>query len=423
MKANTAMTIFKLDKISQDFIKTSFGNILEWYDFTIYGLFALQISRTFFPNNSPFISLLMVFATFAVGFLARPVGAFIFGIIGDRKGKLYAVNLSIWLMAIPTTLIGFLPGYNVLGFLAPLLLVVLRICQGISAGGQFSGLIAVAVDSNAPNKPFLVSLIYTISVIGCFIASLVGSISIAVFSNTWLASFAWRIPFILSIIFFLIYNKIVPNFPKHNLEATHKFTLSDIFAKQPKMLIYMSLLSFTTGTVYYILFTYLVTYMQAHLHLGKQVAFLEMNGILILSVLLYPIFGFFANRFPCRIKQAKYYVLLMLFGTTIFSISTINVWLGVLGVIIMVIGYCAVTSFITSLYAEVYNEDYRMTACSLSFNLGMTLAGFAPLVAEIFSKFSNFGLIFLLVTVISFMYWIMTKITQTQGYINTFRPQ
>jgi MFS family permease len=418
------MNKFKLDKVSQDFIKTSFGNVLEWYDFTIYGLFALQISRTFFPKNIPFISLLLVFATFGVGFLARPLGSFIFGIIGDRRGKLYAVNLSIWLMAIPTTLIGFLPSYEVLGILSPILLVFLRICQGISAGGQFSGLIAVAVDSDAPNKPFLTSLIYTISVLGCFLASLVGSISIAVFSNSTHSGFpslVWRIPFILSMVLFLIYSRMVPEFPKHNLEAEHKFTLADIFAKQPKVLIYMFLLSFTTGTIYYILFTYLVTYMQAHLHLGKQLAFLEMNGILIVSIFLYPLFGYFANRHACRVSYAKRYVLLMLFGALIFALSVVNVWLGIIGLLVMVTGFCAVTSFVTSLFAEIFDEAYRMTACSLSFNLGITLAGFAPLVAELVSRASAYGLTILLMVIILFMYWIMGKITQTKGYKKLLR--
>lgn len=124
-----------------DFIKSSFGNIIEWYDFTIYGLFALQIAKSFFPNDNRLISLMFIFATFAIGFLARPLGSIIFGILGDNYGKSYAVNLSIWLMAIPTMLIGILPSYQQIGILAPILLIILRICQGISAGGQFSGLI------------------------------------------------------------------------------------------------------------------------------------------------------------------------------------------------------------------------------------------------------------------------------------------
>lgn len=209
---------------------------------------------------------------------------------------------------------------------------------------------------------------------------------------------------------------MVPEFPKHSIEIEHKFTLADIFAKQPKVLIYMSLLSFTTGTIYYILFTYLVTYMQAHLHLGKQLAFLEMNGILIVSIFLYPLFGYFANRHACRVSYAKRYILLMLFGALIFTLSVVNVWLGIIGLLVMVTGFCAVTSFVTSLFAEIFDEAYRMTACSLSFNLGITLAGFAPLVAELVSRASAYGLTILLIVIMLFMYWIMGKITQTKGY-------
>lgn len=415
------MKYLKLDKLTQDFMKTSFGNILEWYDFTIYGLFALQISKSFFPNSVPFIGLLMVFVTFAVGFLARPLGSFIFGVIGDRRGKHYAVNLSIWLMAIPTTLIGLLPGYNVIGVFAPILLVVLRICQGISAGGQFSGLIAIAVDSNAPNKSFLVSLIYTVSIIGCFIASFVGFLSISIVEglhshNLILNSLAWRIPFILSSVFFIIYTKMLPDFTKHNLEASHKFTIPDIFAKQPRELIFMSLLSVATGTIYYILFTYLVTYMQIYLAINKQISFLIMNGILIFSIFLYPSFGYFAKNHQCRIRSARMYALYMLGSTALFSLVHVNLWFGIFGVLGLIISFCAITALSTSLYAEVFDERYRMTACSLSFNFGITLAGFAPLISEVFSNLSIWGLPLFMSIIILFMYWILRKITQTTGY-------
>lgn len=412
----------KLDRVSRDFIKTSFGNVLEWYDFTIYGLFALQISQAFFPKNIPFISLLLVFVTFAVGFLARPLGSFIFGVIGDRRGKHYAVNLSIWVMAVPTTLIGFLPGYQQIGMLSPMLLVVLRICQGISAGGQFSGLIAIAVDSDAKNKPFLVSLIYTISVVGCLAAALIGSVSIAVFGHvksdhSFINSLSWRIPFILSIVIFLIYTKMVPEFRRHNLESSHKFTLPEIFSRQPRELTYMAILNFTTGTIYYILFTYLVTFLQEYLHLGKQTSFMVMNTLLIFSIILYPLFGYFAGGYNCRIKHARKYVIVMMAAVILFALIKDSFWLGIVGLTGMVITFCAITSLVTSLFAEVFDERYRMTACSLSFNLGITLAGFAPLIAEISSTFWKFGLAGFLEIILVIMYYVLCEIVKTHGYL------
>ena len=412
----------KLKNLTQDFIKTSFGNILEWYDFTIYGLFAIQISKAFFPNNSHFVGLLLVFATFAVGFLARPLGSIIFGMIGDRKGKHYAVNLSVWFMVVPTALIGLMPSYSTIGVFAPILLVILRICQGVSAGGQFSGLIAIAVDSDAKNKSFLVSLVYAISVIGCFVASIVGYISITVVKQLnptqdfFISTLSWRVPFILSILLFYVYYKMTPEFAKHNIEAENKFTVKDIFKEQPREVIIMIIVSAMTGTLYYILFTYLVTYLQLHIGISKQLSFLVENGALALSIILYPLFGYYANSFGERIKNARVITLLMLVSIVLLMYARTNLWFGALSVLWMVITFCAVVSFVTSAFAEVFKAKYRMTACSFSFNTGIAMSGFAPLIAELLSKFFQYGLqIFLSITVVT-LWLALGKLIKTKGY-------
>jgi MHS family proline/betaine transporter-like MFS transporter len=133
-------------------------------------------------------------------------------------------------MAIPTTVIGIIPSYQSIGIFAPVILVLLRIIQGFSAGGQFSGLIAIAVDSESKRKAFLVSLINSISVIGCFIASFVGFLSIEFFSlfhgsDEILRSLNWRTPFLLSGITFLVYLKLKPAFEKYDYDPEHKFHL------------------------------------------------------------------------------------------------------------------------------------------------------------------------------------------------------
>jgi len=386
-----------LTKEMSDFIKSSFGNIIEWYDFTIYGLFALQISKTFFPNDNRLISLVLIFATFAIGFLARPLGSLIFGVIGDKYGKGYAVNLSIWLMAIPTALIGLLPSYAQIGIVSPLLLVVLRICQGISAGGQFSGLIAIAVDKYKSNKSLLVSLVYSISVIGCFCASFIGYISISVVNyfspeSLFAKSLIWRIPFILSVILFILYNKMVPHITKNEPSQNTGFKLRDILKRQPKVFVAMVFLSLSTGMIYYVLFTYLITYMQLHAGLNKQMAFFIMNGILVFSIILYPLFGYYANNKKSRIRYAQYFSIALIATGFLFGLSHVNTWFGIIGVLLMVVLFCAITAFTTSYYAEVFAPCYRMTACSLSFNLGMSAAGCAPLLAELFSSLSYLGL-------------------------------
>lgn len=392
-----------------DFIKSSFGNIIEWYDFTIYGLFALQIAKSFFPNDNRLISLILIFATFAIGFLARPLGSLIFGILGDNYGKSYAVNLSIWLMAIPTMLIGVLPSYQQIGILAPVLLVVLRICQGISAGGQFSGLITIAVEKYSSNRSLLVSLVYSISVIGCFAASLIGYLSITIISlftpeSLFIKSLIWRVPFVLSIVLFYFYHKMVPHVEKELVAEKISFKFTDILKEQPSRFFCMLILSLSTGMIYYTLFTYLVTYMQLHEGLSKQMAFFVMNGILALSVILYPTFGYLANNSINRVQVAQRYCLCLLVAGVLFNLHVLNPYYGLMSIVLMVIFFCAVTSYTTSYFAEVFAKKYRMTACSLSFNGGMSIAGCAPLLAELFSSQSRFGLSYFIVIISCFMF-------------------
>lgn len=409
------------EKDTIDFVKTSFGNILEWYDFAIYGLFAVQISATFFPNDSDFLGLLMVFLTFALGFVARPFGSVIFGLIGDKLGKHYAVNLSIWCMAIPTSVIGILPSYHTLGVCAPILLVVLRICQGISAGGQFSGLISIAVDSNSSNKQFLVSLIYAVSVVGGFCASFIGFISVSIINyfgteSEFVTSLSWRIPFILSGIFFLIYLKLKPNSNKHEDSNTNTFKLSTIFKCQPKEIVSASVLSITTNSIFYILFAYLITYLQIHLQFTKSTAFAIINFILFISIFMYIFFGYLAGKSNCRIKIAQIAAINIVLGALLLSLTHLYFWFGMIGLLLMTVAFCVTVSYTTSLFAEVFDSRYRMTACSISFSVGVTISGFSPLIAEILSRVSIFGLPCFIIFTCFIMLFSLRGIKQTEGY-------
>src|SRR6185312_2814384 len=114
------------------------GNALEWYDFALYGYFAATIGRHFFPHEDPVAQLLSAFGVFALGYFMRPIGGALVGHIGDRFGRRSALTFSVAAMAIPTFLIGILPGYSTLGLLAPVLLILLRMVQGLSVGGEYT---------------------------------------------------------------------------------------------------------------------------------------------------------------------------------------------------------------------------------------------------------------------------------------------
>src|SRR6478672_4450254 len=133
-------------------IAGTIGNVLEWFDFAVYGYFVGTISKLFFPSGDPIVSILLTFAVFGVGFVMRPVGSILFGIYGDRYGRRKALSTVVFVMALATFAMGLLPTYGQLGVLAPALLVVVRLFQGLSAGGEWGGSTAYIVEFAPPGR-------------------------------------------------------------------------------------------------------------------------------------------------------------------------------------------------------------------------------------------------------------------------------
>ncbi|MCP4329800.1 MAG: MHS family MFS transporter [Alphaproteobacteria bacterium] len=141
MEASSVTTISGRARVA-----SMIGNALEWYDFAIYGYFAAIIGRQFFPNEDPAVSVISAFGVFAIGFLARPGGSILFGNLGDRVGRRRVLIVSVLAMAGPTTLIGLMPTYEAIGFWAPAILIILRLLQGLSVGGEMTGSITFMVE-------------------------------------------------------------------------------------------------------------------------------------------------------------------------------------------------------------------------------------------------------------------------------------
>ena len=174
------------------------GNVLEWYDFAIYGYFASAIGLAFFPKSDPTAQLLMAFSIFAVGYLMRPIGAIIFGHIGDKYGKKVALNLSVAAMAIPTFFVSILPDYNAWGVWAAYSLVMLRMIQGLSVGGELTTSIIYLVSNSPKNRQALMGALITCGAIsgillGSFTSDLINHFMPEEAINEW----GWRIPFFL----------------------------------------------------------------------------------------------------------------------------------------------------------------------------------------------------------------------------------
>ena len=175
----------------------SVGNLLEWYDFAVFGYFAPFMSAQFFPSDDPVSGLINTFGVFAVGYLARPIGGMLFGQIGDRLGRTRALQLSILLMAVPTTLIALLPTHSQVGVLAPALLVVLRLAQGVSVGGEFIGSCCYLVESAPSDKRGLYGSWSTLgTVAGMLLGSAVATLIHGVLSADQIQAWGWRLPFL-----------------------------------------------------------------------------------------------------------------------------------------------------------------------------------------------------------------------------------
>jgi MHS family proline/betaine transporter-like MFS transporter len=177
------------------------GNVLEWYDFAIYGYFATSIGRHFFPHEDPLAQLLSAFGVFAVGYMMRPVGGVIIGHIGDRFGRRAALTFSVAAMAIPTFLIGLLPSYATLGLFAPIALTLLRMAQGLSVGGEYTSSMVFLVE-HAPHgrRGLMGALISCGACGGILLGSAVGATFAATLSPVALEEWGWRIPFLLGLL-------------------------------------------------------------------------------------------------------------------------------------------------------------------------------------------------------------------------------
>ena len=368
-----------------DFARLSFGNIIEWYDFSLYVYFADYIAYSFFPDSNHYVSMLLVFATFFLGSLVRPIGGLLVGWLGDRFDLKFIVNLCIIVMGLSTVLVAFLPDYSMVGIFAPILLVTLRIIQGISVGGQFPGLITLSVQDYNRNKGFAVSIVFSVSSLGFLLASLVG-FSITEIITDHNSQLIWRIPFAFSGVLFLIYLFLNRGQKYTNSEKTsNKQSGDNVFkslCRQWRSIVAVVCLCTMNASLYFIVFTYIVDYQVDVLGIADKTAFLINSVILFFACIMYPLFGYLADKLGLiKVFYFSAICLLLLSFPLIFLIQTKDILLMFASLFILTLFMTSIQGAISPLFAETFDEQWQTTGCAFSYSVGNGISGAAPLAA------------------------------------------
>jgi len=371
-------------------VAASIGNMLEWYDFIVYAMFAIPISHAFFPGKTDFTSLLETFITFGIGFLARPLGAILFGTYADRTGRRAALTLTVLLMALSTLVIATCPTAATIGIAAPTLLVLARLLQGLSAGGEIGGAIALLVEYAPPSRRAFYSTFQEVGQGGAlFLCGIIATIVTTCFSKSQVNEWAWRIPFLFGLLIapvgFYIRRHVPESdvFIAHESETTRGQPASLIFTEHWKALLAgIGMVVAATVSTYVTL--YIPTYASTVLKLPQSHAYL---GLIVVGivVMLCPAVGIFADRFGQKPVMLFALVCLIVYPYPAFSYLSAHPSGGAL-ITVQVIMALFLTIYLAPTFAfmaELFPTTVRSTGTGLAYGLGVTIfGGFTPTIVS-----------------------------------------
>ena len=379
-------------------LASSAGTVIEWYDFYIFGSRAAVISGVFYPETNQTISLLKWLATFAVGFAVRPFGALVFGRIGDLVGRKYAFMVTLLIMGGSTAAIGILPGYATLGILAPILLVTLRLLQGLALGGEYGGA-AVYVAEHSPdnNRGYYTSFIQTTATLGLFLSLIVILVTKHAMSDADFKAWGWRIPFLLSSILVIVSYYIrarmseSPLFARLKAEGkTSTAPLKDSYGTAERWKIFfVVLLGATAGqaVVWYTGQFYALLFLQTVLKVPVDTAYKIVAISLVLATPFFVVFGSLSDKIGrkgiimagCLLAALTY---LPIYHAMAAAADPLNFWALVGLMFVQVLYVTMVYGPIAAFLVESFPARIRYTSLSLPYHFGNGwFGGFTPVIA------------------------------------------
>jgi MFS transporter, MHS family, proline/betaine transporter len=373
-------------------VSCAVGNFVELFDFMIFGLFAAQIGANFFPGNDPAISLLSAFATYGVGFVMRPVGAIMIGRYGDLKGRKTALILTVGLMASATALTGLIPSYATIGLFAPILLVLCRLVQGFSTGGEWGGAAAFLVEFSEPGKRGITGSMQQFSV---GLALIAGTLSAYILNATLdkeaMIAWGWRIPFILGFVLApigLYLRSRVSETPVYGEAVAQKKVAAapvrealTIYRRPVLAAFGLSIIGCVGNYVFNI---FLPSFATGQLGLPASTAYASGTTAAVVLTVLTPVMGWLSDRIG-----RKAVLLVSSLGYLVLAYPLFHFLVGTPTGIGMVLTQ-SVAAVLLAMYAgplcavlsELFPTKVRFTALSIGYSLAVTIfGGFAPFIA------------------------------------------
>jgi MFS transporter, MHS family, shikimate and dehydroshikimate transport protein len=369
-----------------------FGTIIEWYDFLIYATAAALIfNKAFFPTFDPLAGTLAALGSYAVGFLARPLGGALFGHFGDRLGRKSMLVLTLFIMGLSTFCIGLLPTYASIGVFAPILLIALRIVQGIGRGGEWGGASLMVLEhAPADKRGFYTSFVQIGFPVGLVLASLVFGL-VSKLPDADFASYGWRIPFLVSIVLLVLGTFVrsrVPETPVFEaLKARDGLSgnpFGEAVGQNTKAFLIAVGLKLSEVSWVYMLTVFVVVYATTRLGLAKQMMLDAVMYAALLEQVSLPLFGWLADKIGRRPLYILGAVFTILFAFPLFwmleSKSTALIFAAVM--IAMNFGHGMMFGPESCYFPELFGPRVRYSGASFGFQLSAAIGGgFAPIIA------------------------------------------
>lgn len=366
------------------------GSFIEWFEFSVYGYLAALMGQIFFANDSPAIQLIASFATFSVAFFARPLGGIVFGLIGDRIGRKTSLNLTLIIMALATFCIGILPSYASVGIISPILLVLMRLIQGFSSGGEIAGAaIFVAEHSKDHHRTFMTSWIE----VGCIGGFIFGALTTGAlhyfFSQESLLDWAWRLPFLLAapmaLIGIYIRHRLEesPQFvsaEKRQTDSSEHISLSNM-NNHKKALLCSAGLIIGTNIPLFIILTYMPSWLVSTLNLSTGKSLLMTVVPMFFLLFTIPLFGFLGDKISRKKIMLIGYAGIIIFSWPCFiALHSGEILLQLAALIFLNLMLSLLLAGILSKIPSLFPVKIRFTGMALSYNVAVALfAGTAPM--------------------------------------------